>query len=97
MTDQTGDGCNEHCNSGQASLVGYLALSGFGSASANPTGDLGAVAGMCCVSAMAVQNALVQLSLRDAPTTAVLTTDVTDSRWTSVISCWIEIPTGAGA
>jgi uncharacterized membrane protein YoaK (UPF0700 family) len=60
-----------------ALLVGYLGLSVFGSVSANPTGDLGTVAGMCGVSAMAVQNALVQLSLRDAPTTAVLTTDLT--------------------
>jgi uncharacterized membrane protein YoaK (UPF0700 family) len=60
-----------------ALLAGYLALSLFGSASIKPTGDLGSVAGMCGVSAMAVQNALVQLSLRDAPTTAVLTTDLT--------------------
>lgn len=34
-------------------------------------------AGMMGVSAMAVQNALVQLSLKDAPTTAVMTTNVT--------------------
>jgi uncharacterized membrane protein YoaK (UPF0700 family) len=60
-----------------ALLVGFLALSVFGSAGANPTGALGTLAGMCGVSAMAVQNALVQLSLRGAPTTAVLTTDVT--------------------
>jgi uncharacterized membrane protein YoaK (UPF0700 family) len=59
-----------------ALLVGYLALA-FGSASTNPTGALGTVAGMFGVSAMAAQNALVQLSLRDAPTTAVLTTDLT--------------------
>jgi uncharacterized membrane protein YoaK (UPF0700 family) len=60
-----------------ALLVGYLAPAVFGSAGANPTGSLATLAGVCGVAAMAVQNALVQLSLRDAPTTAVLTTAVT--------------------
>jgi uncharacterized membrane protein YoaK (UPF0700 family) len=35
------------------------------------------VAGMCGVIAMAVQNTLVQVSLKDAPSTAVMTTNVT--------------------
>ena len=35
------------------------------------------VAAMLGVSAMAVQNALVQLSLKDAPSTAVMTTNLT--------------------
>ncbi|HEY2539969.1 MAG TPA: YoaK family protein [Stellaceae bacterium] len=38
---------------------------------------LAVIAGMCGVAAMAVQNALVQISLTNAPTTAVMTTNVT--------------------
>jgi uncharacterized membrane protein YoaK (UPF0700 family) len=57
-----------------ALLVGYLVLGVFGNA---PAGVLGTLAGLCGVAAIAVQNALVQLSLRNVPTTAVLTTDVT--------------------
>jgi uncharacterized membrane protein YoaK (UPF0700 family) len=38
---------------------------------------LAIVAGMCGVAAMAVQNALVQISLKKAPSTAVMTTNVT--------------------
>ena len=38
---------------------------------------LAVVAGMCGVAAMAVQNALVQISLTHSPTTAVMTTNVT--------------------
>jgi uncharacterized membrane protein YoaK (UPF0700 family) len=38
---------------------------------------LGIVAGMLGVAAMAVQNALVQISLKHSPTTAVMTTNVT--------------------
>jgi len=38
---------------------------------------LAVLAGMCGVAAMAVQNALVQISLRNTPTTAVMTTNVT--------------------
>ena len=60
-----------------ALMAGYLTPAVFGSAGANPTGALATLAGTCGVAAMAVQNALVQLSLRDAPATAVLTTDVT--------------------
>ena len=38
---------------------------------------LAIIAGMCGVAAMAVQNALVQISLTHSPTTAVMTTNVT--------------------
>ena len=38
---------------------------------------LAVIAGMCGVAAMAVQNALVQISLTNMPTTAVMTTNVT--------------------
>src|SRR5438270_3310610 len=38
---------------------------------------LAVIAGMCGVTAMAVQNALVQISLTNTPTTAVMTTNVT--------------------
>jgi uncharacterized membrane protein YoaK (UPF0700 family) len=38
---------------------------------------LAVIAGMCGVAAMAVQNALVQISLTQTPTTAVMTTNVT--------------------
>ena len=38
---------------------------------------LAVIAGMCGVAAMAVQNALVQISLTKTPTTAVMTTNVT--------------------
>lgn len=38
---------------------------------------LAIAAGMCGVAAMAVQNALVQIALRNTPTTAVMTTNVT--------------------
>ena len=38
---------------------------------------LAVIAGMCGVAAMAVQNALVQISLTNTPTTAVMTTNVT--------------------
>jgi uncharacterized membrane protein YoaK (UPF0700 family) len=38
---------------------------------------LSIIAGMCGVAAMAVQNALVQISLANSPTTAVMTTNVT--------------------
>ena len=43
----------------------------------DPKATIAIVAGMLGVSAMAVQNALVHLSLKGAPTTAVMTTNVT--------------------
>jgi uncharacterized membrane protein YoaK (UPF0700 family) len=43
----------------------------------NPNAATAVLAGMFGVAAMAVQNALVQISLRNTPTTAVMTTNVT--------------------
>jgi uncharacterized membrane protein YoaK (UPF0700 family) len=43
----------------------------------NPNATAAVFAGMFGVAAMAVQNALVQISLRNTPTTAVMTTNVT--------------------
>jgi uncharacterized membrane protein YoaK (UPF0700 family) len=64
-------------------LLQFLLLSGFfaicigvGSV-ADPNAAIMIVAAMLGVSAMAVQNALVQISLKDAPTTAVMTTNLT--------------------
>jgi len=58
-------------------LAGFLALGVTGL----PRADLGApivvVAAMFAVTAMAVQNVLVRISLRGAPATAVMTTNVT--------------------
>jgi len=64
-------------------LLQLLLLSGFFAvcAGANPAVDPDTArmtfAGMLGVSAMAVQNALVRISLRGAPSTAVMTTNVT--------------------
>src|SRR6185436_18979364 len=64
-------------------LLQFLLLSGFltigigvGSL-ADPNVAIMIVAAMLGVSAMAVQNALVQISLKDAPSTAVMTTNLT--------------------
>jgi uncharacterized membrane protein YoaK (UPF0700 family) len=58
-------------------LSGFLAICiGVGSA-ADPNAASMVAAAMLGVSAMAVQNALVQISLEDAPTTAVMTTNLT--------------------
>jgi uncharacterized membrane protein YoaK (UPF0700 family) len=43
----------------------------------DPNATTAVLAGMFGVAAMAVQNALVQISLRNTPTTAVMTTNVT--------------------
>jgi len=58
-------------------LSGFLAICvGVGSP-ADPNAAIMIVAAMLGVSAMAVQNALVQISLKDAPSTAVMTTNLT--------------------
>jgi uncharacterized membrane protein YoaK (UPF0700 family) len=58
-------------------LAGFLVFC----VAAGPWSDadaiLAIIAGMCGVAAMAVQNALVQISLTHSPTTAVMTTNVT--------------------
>lgn len=59
-----------------ALLFGALAAVG-GSRVVDPNAANAIVAGMCCVCAMAVQSALVPLSLPGAPTTNVMTTNVT--------------------
>ena len=43
----------------------------------DPDTVLAIIAGMCGVAAMAVQNALAQISLKNTPTTAVMTTNIT--------------------
>jgi uncharacterized membrane protein YoaK (UPF0700 family) len=56
-------------------LVGFLALSVIYRANVNPA--LAVVTGMTGVAAMAVQTALVQVSLKGTPSTGVMTTNVT--------------------
>jgi uncharacterized membrane protein YoaK (UPF0700 family) len=56
-------------------LAGFLALVESGPVDA--TSKVGIVGGMLGVSAMAVQNALVQISIKGAPGTAVMTTNIT--------------------
>ncbi len=58
-------------------LTGFFLLGISSGAHIDPTTSVAIIAGMLGVSAMAVQNALVQLSSRDAPTTAVMTSNVT--------------------
>jgi uncharacterized membrane protein YoaK (UPF0700 family) len=59
------------------SLVVFLVLCITAGPWINPNAATAVFAGMFGVAAMAVQNALVQISLRNAPTTAVMTTNVT--------------------
>jgi uncharacterized membrane protein YoaK (UPF0700 family) len=58
-------------------LVAFLLLSVTAGPWSNPDAVLAIVAGMCGVTAMAVQNALAQIALENTPTTAVMTTNVT--------------------
>jgi uncharacterized membrane protein YoaK (UPF0700 family) len=58
-------------------LTGFLALCVTGGPRIDPNAAPAILAGMLGVSAMAVQNALVQISLKGAPTTAVMTTNIT--------------------
>jgi len=64
-------------------LLQLLALAAFFSQSVtegpwrDPDAVLAITAGMCGVAAMAVQNALAQIALKNAPSTAVMTTNVT--------------------
>jgi uncharacterized membrane protein YoaK (UPF0700 family) len=59
------------------SLAVFLALCFTAGPWSNPDAATAVLAGMFGVAAMAVQNALVQISLRNSPTTAVMTTNVT--------------------
>lgn len=58
-------------------LAGFLALCVAAGPHIDPNAANAILAGMLGVSAMAVQNALVQIALKGAPSTAVLTTNVT--------------------
>src|SRR5439155_7807198 len=58
-------------------LVGFLALCASAGAKVDPHATRMILAGMFGVSAMAVQNALVQISLKGVPSTAVMTTNIT--------------------
>lgn len=58
-------------------LVGFLVLGVTAGPWTDANAILAIVAGMFGVSAMAVQNALVQISVKNSPTTAVMTTNVT--------------------
>ena len=58
-------------------LAGFLVLCVSAGPRIDPDATKAIVAGMLGVSAMAVQNALVQISLKGAPSTAVMTTNIT--------------------
>src|ERR1700688_4662424 len=58
-------------------LAGFLILCVAPGPRIDPNGTVAIIAGMLGVSAMAVQNALVQISLKGAPATAVMTTNIT--------------------
>src|SRR5215469_8622691 len=58
-------------------LLGFLALCLRLTGRFDPEAPCPVIAGMCGVAAMAVQNALVQVSLPGAPATAVMTTNLT--------------------
>jgi uncharacterized membrane protein YoaK (UPF0700 family) len=58
-------------------LAGFLILSVSAAPRVDPNATIAVLAGMFGVSAMAVQNALVQISLTGAPSTAVMTTNIT--------------------
>jgi uncharacterized membrane protein YoaK (UPF0700 family) len=58
-------------------LAGFLVLCVPAGLRIDPNATNAILAGMLGVSAMAVQNALVQISLKGAPSTAVMTSNVT--------------------
>jgi uncharacterized membrane protein YoaK (UPF0700 family) len=58
-------------------LTGFFLLSIASGAHIDLSGGKALLAGMLGVSAMAVQNAIVQVAVKDAPSTAVITTDIT--------------------
>jgi uncharacterized membrane protein YoaK (UPF0700 family) len=58
-------------------LAGFLLLCVAPGPRINPTGTVEIIAGMLGVAAMAVQNALVQISLKGAPATAAMTGNIT--------------------
>ena len=58
-------------------LTGFLAFSVAAGPSVSPDKGITILAGMLGVSAMAVQNGMVVMSLKDSPSTAVMTTNIT--------------------
>jgi uncharacterized membrane protein YoaK (UPF0700 family) len=58
-------------------LTGFLALGVTAGPNTSANAPIAIAAGMCGVSAMAIQNALVQISLPHLPSTAVMTSNVT--------------------
>jgi uncharacterized membrane protein YoaK (UPF0700 family) len=58
-------------------LAGFLVICASAGPRLDPDEPIAILAGMLGVSAMAVQNALVQVSLKGAPSTAVMTTNIT--------------------
>jgi uncharacterized membrane protein YoaK (UPF0700 family) len=58
-------------------LAGFLVLCISAGPRIDPDAPIAILAGLLGVSAMAVQNALVQISLKGAPSTAVMTTNIT--------------------
>jgi uncharacterized membrane protein YoaK (UPF0700 family) len=58
-------------------LTSFLAFCVAADPSVRPNGVITILAGMLGVSAMAVQNAMVVMSLKDSPSTAVMTTNIT--------------------
>jgi uncharacterized membrane protein YoaK (UPF0700 family) len=58
-------------------LVAFFSLSITAGPWRDPDTVLAIMAGMCGVAAMAVQNTLTQISLKNTPTTAVMTTNIT--------------------
>jgi uncharacterized membrane protein YoaK (UPF0700 family) len=58
-------------------LAGFLVLCASPGPRIDPDAPVAIFAGMLGVSAMAVQNALVQISLKGSPSTAVMTTNIT--------------------
>lgn len=58
-------------------LVAFLVVCGVWGPWRDPNATLATIAGLLGVAAMAVQNALVQISLTNAPATSVMTTNVT--------------------
>ena len=67
-------------------LVGFLALGNAAPPAANAL--QGVTAGMLGVAAMAVQTALVQISLTGAPSTAVMTTNI--AHFTLALADWVS-------
>jgi uncharacterized membrane protein YoaK (UPF0700 family) len=58
-------------------LAGYLGIGVVAGPQLNADAPIGLIAAMLAVAAMATQNALVQVALKGAPSTAVMTTNIT--------------------